>query len=234
MRRLVLVLAVAVLAGCGGENGGTAKLWITRDRGAHVILARDVPAGLTAMQALDRIAKIKTRYSGRYVQSINGIEGSIAARSDWFYFINGYEADRSAAEYRLHDGDVEWWDFRSWQSLMRAPVVVGAFPEPFLHGFDGKTLPARVVYSEPRQRAAAERLARLLRARATDDPRTFSNSHVNVLALIPIAPGDRPFLLANAGSNTGPGKPILFRFGGDPALLLENPPFGRLRYQARG
>jgi Domain of unknown function (DUF4430) len=234
VKRLFLVLAVAALAGCGGAEHGEVTLWVTRDRGAQVILERTVPAGLTAMQALDRVADIRTRYAGRYVQEINGIRGSLSTRHDWFYFINGYEADRSAAEYRLHNGDVEWWDFRSWQSLMRAPIVVGAFPEPFLHGFDGKTLPARVVYSEPRQRAAAERLARFLRARATDNPRTFSDSHVNVLALVPIAPGDRPFLLANAGSNTSPGKPILFRFGGDPALLLKNPPFGRLRYQVRG
>jgi Domain of unknown function (DUF4430) len=234
VKRLFLVLAVAALAGCGGAEHGEVTLWVTRDRGAQVILERTVPAGLTAMQALDRVADIRTRYAGRYVQEINGIRGSLSTRHDWFYFINGYEADRSAAEYRLHNGDVEWWDFRSWQSLMRAPIVVGAFPEPFLHGFDGTTLPARVVYSEPRQRAAAERLARFLRARATDNPRTFSDSHVNVLALVPIAPGDRPFLLANAGSNTSPGKPILFRFGGDPALLLKNPPFGRLRYQVRG
>jgi Zn-dependent alcohol dehydrogenase len=46
----VLVLA---LAGCGGEHGhGTATLWVTSDRGAHVLYAGKVPAGLTAIQAL--------------------------------------------------------------------------------------------------------------------------------------------------------------------------------------
>ena len=234
MTRLFVVLAVAVLAGCGGEQHGKATLWVTRDRGAHVMLHREVPAGLTAMQALDRVAHIHTRYGGRYVQAINGVQGSLSARHDWFYFINGYEADRSAAEYRLHQGDVEWWDFRSWQTLMRAPIVVGSFPEPFLHGFNGKTLPTRVYYIVPPQRAAAERLARFLHGRATDDPSTFRNSHVNVLALVPTRPGDKPFLLANVRPDTGPGRPILFRFGGDPDLLLENPPFGRLRYQVRG
>jgi hypothetical protein len=225
---LILVLAVAALAGCGGENGGTATLWITRDKGAHVVLERKVPAGLTAMQALDRIAAIKTRYSGRYVQSINGIEGSIAARSDWFYFINGYEADRSAAEYRLHDGDVEWWDFRSWRARMREPVVVGAFPEPFLHGYGGSRLPARVVFMLEAQRPAAERLARLIGGRATQRADAGPPGHVNLLVLQ--QSGKKASLHADGGN--APGDAVVFTFSGNPELLLRSVPFGRFRYQA--
>ena len=226
MRRIVLVLAVAVLAGCGGENGGTATLWITRDRGAHVILQRKVPAGLTAMQALDRIAAIKTRYAGRFVQSIDGIDGSIAAQSDWFYFINGYEADRSAAEYRLRNGDVEWWDFRSWRTQMREPIVVGAFPEPFLHGYEGRTLPARVVFSRDSQRPAAVRLARLIGGRATRLGGTVSNRKVNSLVLVR---AKKPSLRAAGGAS--PGDPVVFTFSGNPELLLRGVPFGRFHYQ---
>jgi hypothetical protein len=224
----ILVLAVAALAGCGGETSGTAKLWITRDKGAHVILARKVPAGLTAMQALDRIAEIKTRYSGRYVQSINGVAGSIAARSDWFYFINGYEADRSAAEYRLHDGDVEWWDFRSWRTQMREPVVVGAFPEPFLHGYGGSRRPARVVFLLEAQRPAAERLAKLIGGRTTRRLDAVSKKDVNVLVL---RPGTKASFRAVGGDT--PGDPVVFRFSGNPELLLHRVPFGRYRYQVR-
>ena len=229
MRRLALILAVAVLAGCGGEEGGKATLWITRDRGADLILAREVPAGLTAMQALDRVADIETRYAGRYVQTINGIEGSLANRRDWFYFINGYEADRSAAEYRLREGDVEWWDLRSWQERMREPVVVGAFPEPFLHGFGEKRLPARVFYVLPEQRADAERLAKLVRGRATRERTVFRNPRFSVLALVPGA-RHRPFFVAEQRPGAGPGDAVLFRFRGDPELLLNDPPFGRFRY----
>jgi hypothetical protein len=227
VRSLVLVLAVAVLTGCGGGERGHATLWITRDEGAHLILSRKVPAGLTAMQALDRIADIKTRYSGRYVQAIDGIEGSIAAHRDWFYFINGYEADRSAAEYRLRDGDVEWWDFRSWRGRMREPVVVGAFPEPFLHGYGGRRLPARVVFSLETQRSAAERLAKLLGGRATRVSSTGSVKNVNVLVLRP--PGQQP--LFHAGGGNAPGDPVVFTFGGSPELLLRRVPFGRFRYR---
>jgi hypothetical protein len=132
---LVLLLAL-VAAGCGGaREHGTATLWVTRDRGAHVLYTGTVPAGLTAMQAVERRRKVTTRYGGRFVQSIDGIEGSLTRQHDWFYFVNGFEGDRSAAEVRLHDGDVEWWDFRPWNGgSMSVPVVVGAYPEPFRHG----------------------------------------------------------------------------------------------------
>lgn len=139
MTRLVLFFAAAaVLTGCGSGESGNATLWITRDRGARVLLQRDVPAGLTAMQALDRVADIETRYGGRYVQSINGIAGSLGAQRDWFYFVDGIEGDRSAAEVRIHAGDVLWWDFRHWTpATMSVPVVAGAFPHPFID--DGRT-----------------------------------------------------------------------------------------------
>ena len=65
------VAAVALLAGCGsGAGAGKATLWVTRDEGKQVLLVRTVPAGETAMQALERSAKLSTRYGGRFVQSI--------------------------------------------------------------------------------------------------------------------------------------------------------------------
>ncbi len=74
-----------------------------------------------------------TRYGGRFIQSIDDIDGSATKQRDWFYFIDGIEGDRSAAEVTLHQGDVEWWDYRSWTgSSMSVPVVVGAYPHPFV------------------------------------------------------------------------------------------------------
>ena len=143
---LVLLL---VLAGCGGgHEHGTATLWVTRDRGAQVVYSGTVPAGLTAMQALDRKLDISTRYGGRFVQSIGGVQGSVTSQHDWFYFVNGFEGDRSAAEVKLRPGDVEWWDYRSWAGgAMTVPVVVGAYPKPFTSGTTsvvaaGASLPA--------------------------------------------------------------------------------------------
>ena len=110
MKKLAL-LFVLLLAGCGGEKG-SATLKVTRDHGRQVLLVSRVPAGLTAMQALQRKAEVRTSYGGRFVVSINGL--SSAPRRDWFYFIDGVLGDRSAVEVRLHDGDVELWDYRRW------------------------------------------------------------------------------------------------------------------------
>ncbi len=217
MRRLAPLVLVLALAGCGGtsEGKGRATLWVTRDRGAHVLLVRTVPAGLTAMQALAREAKIETRYGGRYVQSIEGIEGSLSRRSDWFYFVNGIEADRSAAEYRLHPGDVEWWDYRSWTKEMRRPVVVGAFPEPFLHGYAGKRRPAVVVGSG----AGARALARVVHGHVS----TSAPEGANVLRLV----GGAPRFTARLR----PDGSFEFDFAGNASRLAGHPSLYRFRYE---
>jgi len=113
VRKLALLVVLA-LAGCGGGERGVATLKVTRDHGRHVLLVERVPAGLTAMQALQRKAEVRTSYGGRFVVSINGVAS--APRRDWFYFVNGKLGDRSAAEVRLHQGDVEWWDYRRWNN----------------------------------------------------------------------------------------------------------------------
>ena len=141
--RATLILALAlVLAGCGegGRAHGTATLWVTRDRGAQVLYAGSVPAGLNGIQVVERKLKVTTRYGGRFLQSIDGVSGSLSDQRDWFFFVNGVEGDRSATEVTMHPGDVLWWDYRRWSgSAMSVPVVLGAYPEPFIHGFPGKT-----------------------------------------------------------------------------------------------
>ena len=218
-RRLALLLAAACLfAGCGEEAAGegTASLWITRDRGAELVLSTTVPAGISAMEALRRKADIDTRYGGRYVQSIDGFEGSQSGQHDWFFFVNGYEADLSAADYELHDGDVLWWDHRSWSGEMRQPVVVGAFPEPFLHGWGGKRRPA-VVEGGPPEVAAG--LASLVGGSVGDV------QEANRLRLVP-GSGFRGEL------SGAPGDPVVFTLGRDTARrLIEDASFVRYRYE---
>jgi hypothetical protein len=218
--RLVLLLAAAcLLAGCGEEaaGDGSARLWVTRDRGSEVVLSTTVPAGISALEALRRKADVETRYGGRFVQSIDGIEGNIADQRDWFYFVNGYEADISAADYELHDGDVLWWDHRSWEGQLRQPVVVGAFPEPFLHGWDGERRPA-VVLGPPGK--VSERIAELV-----DGEVNHSGEGANELVLVK-GSGFRARL------DGSPGDPVVFELGLDDAeRLIDDPAIARYRYE---
>jgi hypothetical protein len=227
-RALLAALALVLLPGCGHERtgSGSASLWVTRDRGATVLATKTVPAGLTAMQALDRVLDVKTAYGGRFVQSIEGIDGDVSKQRDWFWFLNGIEADRSAADYRLHDGDVEWWDFRSWQGQMREPVVVGAFPEPFLHGYAGKTRPVAIRYA-PGQKAGARAVARLLHADSVAPVSDKPPSDANVFYTVS---GSDRFTASLRGSGGGAGSPVEFTFAGNAAALARNPDRYRYRY----
>jgi hypothetical protein len=213
----LLVVAV-VAAGCGSTSSGRAVLWVTRDRGAHVLHMGKVPAGLTAMQGLARISKVSTRYGGRYVRSVDGVAES--GQRAWFYYVNGYLADRSAAEYRLHAGDVEWWDYRPWNDPLQDPLVVGAFPEPFLHGYGGKRRRTVILGS------GVEGLARRLHATVAPPGAGTLARDVNVISVR--AGGGTRASLTYTGS-TSPGSPVRLAFTGDPKLLLREWPF-RFRY----
>jgi hypothetical protein len=207
VRRLAAaaIVVAALLAGCGGHSGGRATLWVTRDEGRTVLVDEQVPAGETALQALDRAADIKTRYGGKFVQSVNGIEGSIAKRHDWFYFVNGIEAGRGAQEYRLHSGDVLWWDYRDWGRMGQdVSAVVGAFPEPFVHGYGGKVPSAYV------RGTSDKRILSLLHAQHLDGA---APKDANVLV---VAPGS-----ANSFTARANGDHVRFVFTGDPKKLLD-------------
>jgi uncharacterized protein DUF4430 len=151
-RALAALVAVLALAGCGGggDSGtaastGGATLWVTQDAGAKVVLTAKVPVGDSVLQALDRHADVETSYGGRFVQAVNGIAGSLGEQHDWFFFVNGIEPGVGSDAVELREGDVAWWDYRDWSQRMAAPIVVGAFPEPFRHGWEGERRPARVV-----------------------------------------------------------------------------------------
>jgi Domain of unknown function (DUF4430) len=217
--RLCLVAAAAALfAGCGGVGHGQATIWVTRDEGRTVLLVKHVPAGETAMQALDRSAKIDTRYGGRFVEAINGLSGSVSSRHDWFYFVNGIEGTRGAVDYRLRSGDVEWWDYRDWGRVgQNVPVVVGAFPEPFLHGYGGKVRPTVVVGSGH----AAQTLAKLVHGRVAAQ----APNGANVLRLVA---GQARFT-----ARMLPSGAVEFTYAGDAARLAGNPGLYRYRYSVR-
>src|SRR3954469_13495558 len=154
MRRLVCIALCLGLAGCGFGAGPTrggsgVQLRVTRDFGHQPLTSASMPKvrqSDTVMRLLQSHAKTTTRYGGKFVQSIDGLAGGSTggARQDWFYFVNGVEAPTGAADRALAPGDVVQWDYRRWDVSPRVPAIVGAFPEPFLHGQKGTRYPTRV------------------------------------------------------------------------------------------
>lgn len=222
-RRLCIgfLLAVLALAGCGGEGptaaDGTAHLRVTRDRGASVLIDVDVPAGQSLLRALRSETKVDTRYGGGFVQSIDDIEGSARRHRDWFWFVNGLAGDRSAASYRLRDGDIAWWDYRDWShDAETLEVVAGVFPEPFLHGYDGKPRPAAVRYA-PGLQADAVRVAEAIHA---DDVAPLGSPVPGKANLFELVQG-APHLTARLRKpGSGPSGAAGFSFSGSVGRLL--------------
>ena len=139
-------------SGCGlgaGPAPGGVSLTVTRNFGATVLRYFSTPrveGQETVMSLLMRNAAVSSRYSGAFVASIDGLSGGQEGGQpvDWFYYVNGVEAQKGAAATNVHPGDHIWWDRHDWSQTEDVPAVVGSFPEPFLNGLDGRRLPVRV------------------------------------------------------------------------------------------
>jgi hypothetical protein len=173
MRRIAALIAAALLlGGCGigpgEEQDGGAVIRVTRDFGHEQIgstTAKTLHEDETVMRVMQSKFDVETRFGGRFVQSIDGVKGAgPGGARDWFFFVNGVEAEVGAAEYELSPGDRVQWDFRDWGAAMRVPAIVGAFPEPFLNGINGRRRPVRVECDEAESdpcRAAKDALDRV-------------------------------------------------------------------------
>lgn len=155
--------ALCALAGCGlgpGPTPGGVRLAVTEGFGGQVIGMSSAPTikgQETVMSLLMRNYDVKTRYGGGFVESIDGRSGGTQGEgpSDWFYYVNGVEAPKGAAETNVQGGDRIWWDLHDWAQTDSVPAVVGSYPEPFLNGIEGKRYPLREECSEPSGAACA-------------------------------------------------------------------------------
>jgi hypothetical protein len=172
VRRFALLALLALgLAGCGlgagdAPSGAGTQLTVSRDFGVKEIGSSEqakIPAGETVMRLLQRRFKVDTRYGGGFVQKIDGLGGGRRSGRpvDWFFYVNGIEAETGAAARRLSPGDRVWWDHHDWGAAMRIPAVVGSFPEPFVSGTKGKRVPVRIDCGASAQRACREVQKRL-------------------------------------------------------------------------
>ena len=166
MKRLgLLFAALLLLAGCGvgagKKTGGTVTVTVSTDFGRERLVPtsrQTAREGETVMRLLQRTSDVSTRFGGNFVQEIDGVSGGRedGRRVDWFYYVNGIESSMGAGERKLYPGDRVWWDHHDWETAMRVPAVVGAFPEPFRSGQDGKKLPIRLVCMGSEDRSCDE------------------------------------------------------------------------------
>jgi hypothetical protein len=228
----LLVAGLAPAAGCGlGEGderaGGGATLRVTRDFGRTEIgevRLDSVREGQTVMRMLRSEFDVTTRFGGRFVQSIEGLEGEGAGgQVDWFFWVNGLEADKGAAEWEVLPGDHILWDHRDWSAAMRVPAIVGAYPEPFASGFGGKRRPVRVECEDADAPVCEAARAKLKRegvptsGSSLGAPGTEEVTRL-VVARWPRARGVR----GAAGLEEGPEASGVFaRFDGDTLELLD-------------
>ncbi len=158
--RVALAAALAALAAAGCSVGTGApetslRLLVTENFGTTPLDERDTPKSSTSdtiMRLLQRNATVETRYGGGFVQAIDGRAGGRERGRpyDWFFYVNGVESAEGAAAVKVRASDRIWWDRHDWGTTQRIPAVVGSFPEPFLHGYDGDRLPTRLECTEPR------------------------------------------------------------------------------------
>lgn len=235
MRCLALPLAALVLAlaGCGlgegAEREGGAELRVTRSFGQELLDATEVERvreDQTVLRALDSEHEIEARFGGKFVQAIDGLAGTTeGGRHDWFYFVNGIEAPVGAADFELSPGDVVQWDYRLWEGAMRVPAIVGAWPEPFVHGFRGKRLPVRVECAEPEGEACAETRRRLDDAGAPASAAELGTPAGSEVLRVVVAPWRVARRLSSIRSiENGPersGVFVRFEDGGRELVLLD-------------
>jgi hypothetical protein len=120
-----------------------------------------VNEGDTVMRFLEKTHEVETSFGGGFVDSIDGVKSDKAGQRDWFYFVNGIEASKGAADFGLSAGDRIQWDYRSWREAMRVPAIVGAYPEPMRSGTEGKRLPVRVQCEDQRSAPCRDVMTRL-------------------------------------------------------------------------
>ena len=171
-KKYLLVVAVTgilmLLAACSSnetgdvETDGSPKieLIVTRDFGNEELFRESISLEKywTVFDAMDAAVEIATDHGGGFISGINGLESYSEGtkRLDWFYYVNGICADVGPLDYDLVEGDVIWWDYHEWESMDATnSTVIGSYPEPFVHGYRGKTAAITIMSSDENSGLAA-------------------------------------------------------------------------------
>jgi hypothetical protein len=229
--RAAIVLCAALLAGCGfgpgEEREGEVELRVTRDFGRSSLGSARLETlreDQTVMRFLRSEFDVDTRFGGRFVQAIDGLEGSgPAGMRDWFFFVNGVESEVGAAEYELSPGDRVQWDNRDWEAAMRVPAIVGAYPEPFLSGLEGERRPVRVECDDAESAPCRDAKRTLERAGVAVSGSSLGAPGTEAVTRLVVAAWPRARIVRGGPSlEEGPAESGVFaRFAEDELQLLD-------------
>jgi hypothetical protein len=167
-----VLAAVGGVAGCGqiDESGAGVRVLVTTDDGARVVLDRSGVQATDDERAVDvlrratkaevdprgNVVAIDGRRAGgdrRWTLWLNGSpmrSGTLAATTQDVNLQQLPTLD-TVTTTKVSEGDTIWLDLSSSPIVPRG--VVGTFPEPFLHGQEGKRWPVRVECGDERAQA---------------------------------------------------------------------------------
>ena len=165
---IIAFLLAIVLSGCHPQPSGkiAVKVIVSQNFGNKLVLdelAR-ISDSANALDALQKVATVETKYGGGFVEAINGIRSQYSenkVNGDWFFYVNGISANVGGLSYKLCNGDIEHWDFHDWSLRAFVPAIIGDFPQPFLSGYQGKVSPTIIVYDKAFQDAAQDLMNKL-------------------------------------------------------------------------
>ncbi|MEH7224236.1 DUF4430 domain-containing protein [Bacillus sp. JJ1566] len=101
------------------EKAEIVTVVISKNNGEEIIEEKEIEieAGkeVTVMDVMQENFEIETQFDGAFVASINGVAGSEADKTSWFYSVNGEEAMVGANEYKLEPEDKIEFDLHKWE-----------------------------------------------------------------------------------------------------------------------
>jgi hypothetical protein len=168
LRTFAVLIAILALAGCGlatRRGGSGVTLTVTRGFGAeavHNVSHARIARAETVMSLLEGAVPVRAGAARGSVQSIAGL--SAGASRGWSYYVNGVAVTTPASSTAVHAGDHVWWDLHDGGTSSARPAVVGSFPEPFIHGVDGKRLPTTLECAADAETACGQVAAALTAA----------------------------------------------------------------------
>lgn len=156
------ILFFFVLSACQTEpeenqEQATIQIWVTQHYGQKIVEEKEVAyqPKRSVMDYMQTHFDIDTAYGGGFINAIDGMasgytnkQGQNRVKKDWFYWVNGISSPIGANVYEPMPGDVIWWDYHTWEHAISVPAVVGAFPHPFVNGFDNVDQGTTIWYTE--------------------------------------------------------------------------------------